>query len=136
MMTLVLTAVPAGLRGDLTKWLLEISPGVFVGHVSKRVREHLWSRVVAESREGRALLVYSTNTEQRLAFETHGHDWEPTDFDGLLLIRRPLEKSRPTRRTGWSIGRNVERAKAPSWARALHEDGKLSQDDEIGEQNA
>ena len=39
MMTLVLTACPAGLRGDLTKWLMEISPGVFVGRPSARVRD-------------------------------------------------------------------------------------------------
>lgn len=28
MIVLVVSAVPAGLRGDLTKWLMEISPGV------------------------------------------------------------------------------------------------------------
>ena len=31
MVVIVLTACPAGLRGHLTRWLLEISPGVFVG---------------------------------------------------------------------------------------------------------
>ena len=39
MTVLVLTACPAGLRGHLTRWLLEISPGVFVGHVPARVRD-------------------------------------------------------------------------------------------------
>ncbi|WP_423232601.1 type I-E CRISPR-associated endoribonuclease Cas2e, partial [Bacillus licheniformis] len=42
MTVLVLTACPAGLRGHLTRWLLEISPGVFVGHVPARVRDALW----------------------------------------------------------------------------------------------
>ena len=34
MMVLVTTAVSTGLRGELTRWLLEVSPGVFVGTVS------------------------------------------------------------------------------------------------------
>ena len=45
MTVIVLTACPAGLRGDLTRWLLEIAPGIFVGHISARVRERLWLRV-------------------------------------------------------------------------------------------
>lgn len=39
MTVIVLTAVPPGLRGHLTRWLLEISSGVYVGYVSARVRE-------------------------------------------------------------------------------------------------
>lgn len=31
MVVIVLSACPAGLRGHLTRWLLEISAGVFVG---------------------------------------------------------------------------------------------------------
>ena len=32
MVVLVLSAAPASLRGSMTRWLLEVSPGVFVGH--------------------------------------------------------------------------------------------------------
>lgn len=38
--------------------------------------------------EGKGLLVYSTNGEQRLFFRTLGHDWTPVDFDGVTLMRR------------------------------------------------
>lgn len=31
MVVLMLTACPEGLRGHLTRWLMEIGPGVFVG---------------------------------------------------------------------------------------------------------
>jgi CRISPR-associated protein Cas2 len=41
MVVIVLSACPAGLRGHLTRWLVEISAGVFVGHVSARVRDLL-----------------------------------------------------------------------------------------------
>lgn len=110
MMVLVLTACPAGLRGDLTKWLVELSPGVFVGRPSARIRDLLWERTVELSRDGRALLVYNTNNEQGMEFRTHRHDWEPTDFDGLTLMKRPSEKSRGRRRTGWSKARNIRRS--------------------------
>ncbi|WP_406690397.1 type I-E CRISPR-associated endoribonuclease Cas2e [Saccharopolyspora sp. ID03-671] len=85
---IVLTAVPPGLRGHLTRWLLEISPGVFVGHISARVREEMWTRIVEFVAEGRALMVHSVRGEQRLAFQVHGHDWTPVDFDGITLMRR------------------------------------------------
>ncbi|MGC0141570.1 type I-E CRISPR-associated endoribonuclease Cas2e [Pseudactinotalea sp. Z1732] len=89
MTVVVLTAVPAGLRGVLTRWLLEIAPGVFVGHVSRRVREHLWDRIVDGVGRGRALMVFQQRSEQRLGFWVHGHDWEPIDFEGLSLMLRP-----------------------------------------------
>ncbi len=107
MIVVVLTAVPAGLRGVLTRWLLEIAPGVFVGHVSTRVREHLWERIVDGVGRGRAILVYSRRSEQGLGFLVHGHEWEPVDLDGISLMMRPTEPARGGRRRsgaprGWS----------------------------------
>lgn len=104
MVVLVLTACPPGLRGYLTRWLMEVSPGVFIGHVSQRIRQKLWSRTIDLCQDGRALLVYSKKCEQRLAFEVHRHDWETVDFDGLTLLRRPntgTENENPLR-SGWS----------------------------------
>ncbi len=68
MTVVVLTAVPAGLRGHLTRWLLEIAPGVFVGTVTARVRSHLWDRITKYLGAGRAVMVHSANTEQGLTF--------------------------------------------------------------------
>lgn len=89
MVVIVLTACPVGLRGDLTRWLLEISPGVFVGHLDARVREKLWERIVELSKNGRAIMVYSARNEQHLAFKVHGAEWSPTDCEGLELVKRP-----------------------------------------------
>jgi CRISPR-associated protein Cas2 len=106
MTVVILTAVPPGLRGHLTRWLLEISPGVFVGHVSARVRGHIWERVIEFVSEGRALMVRSVPGEQRLAFDVHGHDWVPVDYDGITLMRRSTAPdyvpapSAPMRKTG------------------------------------
>lgn len=92
MTVIVLTAVPVGLRGHLTRWLLEIAPGVFVGTVTARVRELMWQRVTEHLGEGgRAVLVYPARNEQGLAFKVAGSTWEPVDFDGLILIRKPSQ---------------------------------------------
>jgi CRISPR-associated protein Cas2 len=89
MIVITLTDCPTALRGDLTKWLLEISAGVFVGQANKRVRERLWERVTKFAGSGRATMVYSTSNEQHLDFRIHGNVWEPIDFDGIKLVLRP-----------------------------------------------
>lgn len=113
MVVIVLTACPAGLRGHLTRWLLEIGPGVFVGVLTTRVRDLMWDRVVELAKDGRAIMVYSTRAEQRLAFKVHRHEWEPVDVDGIHLMRRPAVES-PTAsgaRPGWSRTSKYRRAR-------------------------
>lgn len=105
MIVLVLTACPEGLRGHLTRWLMEVSAGVFVGHVSARVREELWLRVIELVGTGRALMAHSARNEQRLEIRTHGHHWEPEDVEGITLMRRPPgaeSPDAPPRQAGWS----------------------------------
>jgi CRISPR-associated protein Cas2 len=84
-----MTDCPTGLRGDLTKWLLEINTGVFVGKVSARVRDHLWERIKDTTKDGRVTMVFNKNNEQRLDFRVHNSAWEPIDFDGIKLMLRP-----------------------------------------------
>jgi CRISPR-associated protein Cas2 len=90
---IVLTNCPVALRGLLTRWLLEISPGIFLGAPSTRIRESLWKEVRQYAGQGRALLAYQTNNEQGYTFETHDHSWHPTDHEGLTLIHRPASKA-------------------------------------------
>ena len=85
--------------------MLEISPGVFVGTLTARVRILVWVRVVEMVRTGRAIMVNSANNEQRLEFKVHAHHWQPVDFEGIQLILRPNGNeptSEPERATGWS----------------------------------
>lgn len=105
MVVIVVTACPAGLRGHLTRWLLEISAGVFVGHVTARVRDLMWERVVELAKDGRAIMIHSVRGEQRLAFKVHRHDWLPVDLDGIQLMLRPAaaKQDKPQQlRAGWS----------------------------------
>ncbi len=109
MTVIVLANCPAGLRGFLTRWLLEISPGVFLGSPSARVRDILWEEVRTYSGQGRALLAHSTDNEQGFTFRTHDHNWHPTDHEGLTLLHRPTANntmpapaSAQPPRQGWS----------------------------------
>ena len=89
---LTMTDCPPRLRGDLSKWLCEIQTGVYVGQLTGRVREAVWKRVCENLSSGRATMVYSSNGEQHMKFVVHNTTWEPVDFDGITLMRRPLPK--------------------------------------------
>ncbi|WP_182170558.1 type I-E CRISPR-associated endoribonuclease Cas2e [Flaviflexus equikiangi] len=112
MIVLVLSACPTGLRGDLTKWLYEISAGVFVGKVSARIREHLWSRVEEASGTGRAIMIWNNKSEQGLGFKVKDHHWQPIDLDGLTLMLRPAkpEQESSELKPGWSKASGYRRA--------------------------
>lgn len=88
MMVVVLERVAASLRGELSRWMLEIRPGVFVGSVSAMVRDKLWEEVRRKLGGGSAVLVHTTNNEQGFSIDLAGDcSREVQDFDGLLLVR-------------------------------------------------
>ena len=88
MVVFVLQSVPRGLRGELTRWLLELRAGVFVGDVSAMVRDKLWEKVCKEAGDGEAILVHNAENEQGFAlrfWQVRGR--EVADCEGLYLIR-------------------------------------------------
>ncbi|MCN9240673.1 type I-E CRISPR-associated endoribonuclease Cas2e [Streptomyces sp. RY43-2] len=111
MTVIVLTNCPTGLRGFLTRWLLEISAGVFVGNPSARIRDVLWNEVQQYAGQGRALLAHTTNNEQGFTFRTFDHQWHPIDHEGATLIQRPIAKPQtsPMQTSG---------SPPPGWSRA------------------
>ncbi|MEW5956214.1 MAG: type I-E CRISPR-associated endoribonuclease Cas2e [Chloroflexota bacterium] len=94
MVVMILENVSTSVRGELTRWLIEPKPGVFVGHVSALVRDRLWEKCIKQRGEGGLIQVWSTNTEQRFAMRSWG-DTSRTlvEFDGLWLVRHE-KKSR------------------------------------------
>ncbi|MGW4378969.1 type I-E CRISPR-associated endoribonuclease Cas2e [Kitasatospora sp. NPDC004531] len=84
---LSVTAVPDHLRGALTRWLLEVTPQLYVGTISAKVREELWTSVSHCIADGVAVLVHPAANEQGFTLRTAGPQRRrPVDFDGLLLI--------------------------------------------------
>lgn len=107
MMVLVVNRCPQGLRGFITRWLLEISPGVYVGKPNFRVREALWNRTIEMIGDGRALMVENAQNEQGFCFRVHNYAWNPVDLDGMQLIIRSAKsdalKSSFHMKRGWSL---------------------------------
>lgn len=89
MIVVSLSNCPPSLRGDLTKWMFEVSTNVFVGRMTARVRDELWERIIKNCKNGRAVMVLGANNEQHFEFRVHNAEWKPMDYDGLKLMMRP-----------------------------------------------
>lgn len=63
MLVVVTEAVPPRLRGRLAVWLLEIRAGVYVGDVSRRIREMIWEQVEALAEDGNVAMAWASNHE-------------------------------------------------------------------------
>lgn len=88
MVVIVLENASPKLRGELTRWLLETKPGVFVGKVSAMVRQRIWGKVVESNGTTGAVMLYASDSEQGFSMEMCG---EPTrqviDIEGIQLIK-------------------------------------------------
>lgn len=94
MIVVSLVNPPMSLRGDLSKWLQEINTNIYVGNVNARIREALWERITESIKTGQATMVYSTNNEQGMEFKVWGTNWEPSDLDGLILMKKPFPQKK------------------------------------------
>ena len=91
---MILERVSPGLRGELTRWLLEPRAGVFVGDVSALVRDKLWELARQRMRNGGGILAHTTNNEQGFAVDLWGDTTRLVrDFEGLSLVTVPPKQS-------------------------------------------
>ena len=72
MVVFLMEKVPVSLRGEITRWMLELRPGVFVGNISALVREKLWEHVCEKSKGGAITLLQSAANEQGYRIRTFG----------------------------------------------------------------
>jgi CRISPR-associated protein Cas2 len=87
MLVIVVENVPQRLRGRLGLWLVEVRAGVYVGKVSRRVREMIWENLVKGIEDGNAVMVWSSNTESGFDFLTLGTNRRiPVEMDGIRLV--------------------------------------------------
>lgn len=87
MLVMTLERVPPSLRGELTRWLIEVQTGVYVGSVSALVRDLLWDKCVQHARTGRCTQVYRADNEQGFAIRIHGERARTlVNLDGYILV--------------------------------------------------
>lgn len=88
------SSLSPGLRGAMTKWYIEVMPGIFVGTVNPRVRDEIWNEVERwvtnlSTEAGYAALIQVAPTEQGFTIRTAGTNrYLPADFDGITLVSR------------------------------------------------
>lgn len=90
MIVLIVERAKSGLRGELSRWLIEPKAGVFVGNVSATVRDKLWEKVTKSSPHGGAMMVYGATREQGFATRIHGDTTRRlVEYEGVTLVRLP-----------------------------------------------
>jgi len=90
MVVTILQNVPKSLRGELSRWMLEPYPGVFVGHVTAMVRDRLWEKCCQRCKEGGVFQAWTTNNEQHFAMRVYGDTRRSiVEMEGLQLVKIP-----------------------------------------------
>lgn len=101
MLVIVAENVPPRLRGRLAIWLIEVRAGVYVGHVSRRVREMIWDTVEKGIGDGNAVMAWGANSESGFDFLTLGANRRlPVEMDGIKLVSFMPESGGDPENTG------------------------------------
>lgn len=89
MVVIIVESAPPGLRGELTKWMIEPKAGVYVGSISGAVRDLLWDKVCKQIRYGGCVMVHSAANEQGFVMRSYGDTTRVVEqWEGLYLVRR------------------------------------------------
>ena len=97
MLVMILEKLPRSLRGALSRWLIEVRPGTFLGNPTQRVRDELWKKVTQRPPLGYVLQLWSSPSPQGFVFRQYGESKQTlADFEGLALVTS-VKKSRKKR---------------------------------------
>jgi len=95
MVVMILERVPASLRGELTRWMLEPKTGVFIGRLSGMVRDKLWEKVCQKSGDGGCMMFFNADNEQGFDIRFWGRTSRMVcDWEGLNLVTAPRKSRR------------------------------------------
>lgn len=84
MLVIVAENVPSRLRGRLGLWLVEVRAGVYVGDVTRRVRDMIWHNM---EEDGNVVMAWTSNNESGFDFLTLGTNRRiPVEMDGVKLV--------------------------------------------------
>ena len=90
MVVIMMERVTPALRGEITRWMIELRAGVFVGNVSALVRDKLWELICKRIKKGAVTLLHSASNEQGYKIRQLGETGRSVShFEGLQLITIP-----------------------------------------------
>ena len=91
MVIMVLEHTTPSLRGSLTRWLIEVKTGVYVGSVNAMVRDRLWEKCVRSRGAGSVFQAWNTNNEQGFTMRLEGENGRAVvDWEGVQLIQETI----------------------------------------------
>src|SRR6185312_6958938 len=97
MLVMILEKAPPSLRGELSRWLLQPTTGVFLGNPSRRVRDELWLKACRKIKGGNVIQMWTARNEQGFEYRQHGNSLRTIlDYGGLALVtsfKPPKQKS-------------------------------------------
>ena len=127
MLVMILEKSPASLRGELSRWLLQLRPGVFVGGPSKRIRDELWIKACKKIKDGVVTQLWTARTEQGFLHRQHGvNEQILLDFEGLILTVKLKRKARPKK----PRGKTTDPSTAPPESPTSESTAKIEAQDE------
>lgn len=95
MVVMILERVPPGLRGEMSRWMIEPRAGVFVGNVSAMVRDRLWEKAEKSAGDGAGMLLHTASTEQGFNVRSFGDNTRRlVNMEGIWLVRIPKDRSK------------------------------------------
>ncbi len=90
MVVILMERVTPALRGEITRWMLELRPGVFVGNLSALVRDKLWQLIQMRMKKGAATMLQSASNEQGYLITQYGDTGRKvSNYEGLQLMSIP-----------------------------------------------
>src|SRR5947209_20092604 len=96
MLVMILEKAPTGLRGALSRWLLELKPGVFLGNPTARVRDELWTKACQKIKDSNVIQVWTARNAQGFEYRQFGLSFRfLQEFEGMALVtivRKPLKQ--------------------------------------------
>jgi CRISPR-associated protein Cas2 len=107
MLLMILEKVPTSLKGALSRWLIQLRTGTFLGNPSRRVRDELWTKACKKvGDKGCVLQVWSARNEQGFDHRQHGNtEHMLLDYEGLTLVTK-LRRKAPKRKPK-TVGQNA-----------------------------
>src|SRR5438105_3973813 len=100
MLVMILRKRPKKWKGVLSRWMVEVHQGIFLGNPSARIRDELWKKLIEGPPIGYVAQIWSSPTPQGYQVRQYGEDGRQLmDFEGLFLLRvqRDAKKNRKAR---------------------------------------
>ena len=91
---LITEKFPASLRGEITRWMIEVKSGVFIGTLSRLVRDLLWEKISKNILKGGAIFIEPAANEQKYQIKSIGSFSRTSrNFEGINLMTIPTAPS-------------------------------------------